>query len=63
MVEKALLISLFVVVWLFSCVFINFVGLPDDFYKLKTSYEIFTQPNDLVESCYEISQVFEGPVN
>lgn len=54
--------SLFVVVWLVGCVFVQFVGAPDCVDEITEIYGVFVRSDDLVESFTEISQVLEGPV-
>ena len=63
MVERALIVSLFVIVWLVGCLVVGFVGVPESVKVLTKSYESFTQSDDLVESFSNISQSLEGPVN
>lgn len=63
MVERALIMSLFVVVWVVGCLVVQFVGLPESVAELTKTYEIFAQSDDLVESFSNISQSLEGPVN
>lgn len=63
MVERALVMSLFVIVWVVGCLVVQFVGLPESVNELTNSYETFTQTDDLVESFSEVSQSLAGPVN
>lgn len=63
MVERALIMSLFVVVWAVLVIVFSFVGVPESVNELTKTYESFTQTDDLVESFSNISQVLEGPVN
>lgn len=62
-VERALVMSLFVIVWVVGCLVVQFVGLPESVNELTNSYETFTQTDDLVESFSEVSQSLAGPVN